>query len=580
MEMQEQTEQRYIADEIGNEYQKWESPSLIKITAPTGTGKSYFVLHVLLRYAWQNGRRILYLVNRKILREQLKAELRDISYSCMSQKIWIEDYIDIYTYQEIESRLKFGIQDPLNLQRGNSYYYVIYDECHYFYADADFNTSSIESFRYLTDCHRMATQIFMSATMEKMRGIISEKIEKTPVPTTDNGGWAGAMSVRRHDLRKFEYKVPINYDYIDLYYFEKFEEVPGIIADASTVKEKWLIFVDSIDKGKKLKKELLKLTKDDLKDDGSKEELYTKEDVIFIDARYENDDESQESVDELKEKKLISKKIIITTSVMDNGISFEDKELRNIIIIADTQEEFIQMLGRKRQDGKKVKVYICSRDIVYFKQRFNSVDSVLKDYDVYSNYEKQVQFPFLWQERVLDDMITNHYKHNSIIKFCYAKMGQICWNPISIQKLTDLRTFYKTMCEELGKDKHAFLKQQVSWLGVCEDQAKEFIRQTDDHRSEQMRKQLKERLDELLGENREIELSAKDNIEKVKKNGKLMDAFMYFIKKVKGVSDNKIKDLRQNDRPVQAEEFNSCMQEANLEYKMVSEKKGVYIIRR
>lgn len=86
MEMQEQTKQRYIADEIGNEYQKWESPSLIKITAPTGTGKSYFVLHVLLRYAWQNGRRILYLVNRKILREQLKAELRDISYSCMHRK--------------------------------------------------------------------------------------------------------------------------------------------------------------------------------------------------------------------------------------------------------------------------------------------------------------------------------------------------------------------------------------------------------------------------------------------------------------------------------------------------------------
>ena len=55
---------------------------------------------------------------------------------------------------------------------------------------------------------------------------------------------------------------------------------------------------------------------------------------------------------------------------------------------------------------------------------------------------------------------------------------------------------------------------------------------------------------------------------------------MYFIRKVEGVSDNKIKDLGQNDRPVQVEEFNSCMQEANLEYKMESEKKGVYIIRR
>ena len=59
-----------------------------------------------------------------------------------------------------------------------------------------------------------------------------------------------------------------------------------------------------------------------------------------------------------------------------------------------------------------------------------------------------------------------------------------------------------------------------------------------------------------------------------------MNAFMYFIRKVEGVSDNKIKDLGQNDRPVQVEEFNSCMREANLEYEMENEKKGIYIIRR
>lgn len=56
--------------------------------------------------------------------------------------------------------------------------------------------------------------------------------------------------------------------------------------------------------------------------------------------------------------------------------------------------------------------------------------------------------------------------------------------------------------------------------------------------------------------------------------------FLQFYAKRSCKKHNKIKDLRQNDRPVQAEEFNSCMQEANLEYKMVSEKKGVYIIRR
>ncbi len=37
---------------------------------------------------------------------------------------------------------------------------------------------------------------------------------------------------------------------------------------------------------------------------------------------------------------------------MDNGISLEDEYLRNIVIMADTKETFIQMLGRKRIKNK------------------------------------------------------------------------------------------------------------------------------------------------------------------------------------------------------------------------------------
>ena len=43
---------------------------------------------------------------------------------------------------------------------------------------------------------------------------------------------------------------------------------------------------------------------------------------------------------------------MIATAVMDNGVSFHDTALRNMVIFADTKEEFIQMLGRKRTDGK------------------------------------------------------------------------------------------------------------------------------------------------------------------------------------------------------------------------------------
>lgn len=65
----------------------------------------------------------------------------------------------------------------------------------------------------------------------------------------------------------------------------------------------------------------------------------------------------------VKEKR--SKKILITTSVMDNGISLEDEYLRNIVIMADTKETFIQMLGRKRikNNNEKLNLYILKRDI-------------------------------------------------------------------------------------------------------------------------------------------------------------------------------------------------------------------------
>ena len=43
---------------------------IIFITASTGAGKSYFILNVYLDWIIQRGGKLLYLVNRRILREQ------------------------------------------------------------------------------------------------------------------------------------------------------------------------------------------------------------------------------------------------------------------------------------------------------------------------------------------------------------------------------------------------------------------------------------------------------------------------------------------------------------------------------
>ena len=76
----------FLSDVIGEDYKNWPQGSAIMIKAPTGCGKSYFILHKLLsEYARPSivnsigiPRRILYMVNRKILKEQLIQQCKEI----------------------------------------------------------------------------------------------------------------------------------------------------------------------------------------------------------------------------------------------------------------------------------------------------------------------------------------------------------------------------------------------------------------------------------------------------------------------------------------------------------------------
>lgn len=53
---------KYLADQIGEEYQNWKDDDIVLITAPTGIGKTTFILKILLPYIMQKGGRMLYLV--------------------------------------------------------------------------------------------------------------------------------------------------------------------------------------------------------------------------------------------------------------------------------------------------------------------------------------------------------------------------------------------------------------------------------------------------------------------------------------------------------------------------------------
>jgi len=54
---------QYLTDVIGDDYKNWEK-GFIFLNAGTGCGKTYFILNVLTKYANENGKTVLLLVNR------------------------------------------------------------------------------------------------------------------------------------------------------------------------------------------------------------------------------------------------------------------------------------------------------------------------------------------------------------------------------------------------------------------------------------------------------------------------------------------------------------------------------------
>ena len=61
----------YLIPIIAEKYKLWKNNSRIFLEAPTGKGKTTFILEKLLLFAIEQGREILYLSNREVLHKEL-----------------------------------------------------------------------------------------------------------------------------------------------------------------------------------------------------------------------------------------------------------------------------------------------------------------------------------------------------------------------------------------------------------------------------------------------------------------------------------------------------------------------------
>lgn len=524
---------QFVSDKIGDDYKEWEAGDEILIDAQTGSGKTYFVLHVLLKYAQEQNRGILYLVNRIILKRQLEQEIMKLPFTQ-------QNFIKVETYQNIETGIKNTSKRPCDLDNDlgfGNYYYAVCDEAHYFSTDANFNTNTIMSYRWI-QCHFGGKiRIYISATMELLEKHLDEDWDKSKKIYTKIYGFASKKkfhAVNGFEKKPKKYRCDKCYDYIQSHILESSQDVAKIISKSS---EKWLIFVDSIGNGKNLCTELKNtLYSNDIQKD---------EKVIFLSADYRKNPQNAGEVSEITRYQKQKAIVLIATAVLDNGISLKDLELRNIILMVDVEDEFLQMLGRKREDGKPLNLYLFKQNKQHFQQRLYQIDNIYEkiisfykkfgalqravfeiSQEIDSNYYCNWEYGLILEQHIeiLNDMIGNKELYESVSRVYYSWHGILLINQFALERLEYLKLFYENMLEKYDDEgEYAFVKVQLGWIGKNGDEIESIIKSEIKDKLEEAKKIVVSKFEEFLGK----EMDAGENKEFVKS---VKNELLYLIK--------------------------------------------------
>lgn len=582
-----------IANVIGDEYQSWVPYDKVFISSPTGTGKTYFILNVLLPYVCQQKKRILYLVNRRILKEQLEIELSSYTFDERNQ-------IKIELYQTIEMKIfdvrydkQIGVFQAFGyraLSDLNNYDYIVCDECHYFLADSNYNSNTGLSFRWIQDTFSSKIRIFLSATIHDIKAYIRLDDEKRRYNKTFCYGFHeknSNVSKLVHGCKDWDYKDSRYYDYLDVQIINREDEIFDLVANGSG---KWLIFVDNISFGKKLQTELIAKWKL-LNEEGDNN-------VVMLSSDYENSQDSTQEVNYIKKDNKQSAKVLISTSVMDNGISLKDTSLRNIVLIADTEVEFIQMLGRKRRDDEQVRLYIYKQSKVHFSNRLWKIRKMRDIAEKYWQDAKQKVEQFLvWQlesndskingpdwncinnieqvfiysehRKIMNDIAWHKIDFNDVLSIFNIYNGILYLNLLSFRQIEILAQYYNKILDSFDSDgEDAFLKEQLRWLGKPDAEIEDIIGKAKVSREEKSRQVVLEKLEE-------IQDTVMDNIEAIAFKKDVRDDLLVLIQLVDESNNEKetvVESLKKNDRPISKKNMEFIKEFCNIPFEVVVEK--------
>lgn len=339
---------RWISDGLKKELETWDysKPGVlgpVLINAPTGSGKSTFVMNDLASRVNQYGKYVLLLSNRSALELQQKYLLtrRTNGAAWSGQTLaGLTQFgnVLVFTYQSVCSALTSGALAQ-NFPIGA----VVFDEVHFFASDSTFNPRTEYIYKTILECCHSSQRIYMSATPDDVRDLIAYEEYRLKLWRDTNGSVSAFSSRMRGKYTKIkEYRFAANYDYVRLHFFDDWEGIEAKIK-SDTSDDKWLLFVNGKDQGRETKKNL-----------GTR--------AMFIDSA--SKEANWQRFSDLARREMFEAKVLISTSVLDNGVNFHDLALKHVVIDSIDYVEVKQMLGRKRVEANEsVDVYIMQKSL-------------------------------------------------------------------------------------------------------------------------------------------------------------------------------------------------------------------------
>ena len=466
---------KYISKEIGEDFIGWGRRKVI-IEAPTGAGKSTFLIKKIVPYiqkikrrSFRRDKKVLILCNRKLLRKQYFYDfiMEFDNYEEMKSAI------EIKTYQELAAEIKNG-----KVLSFAEFCLICLDEVHYFVQDADFNgIGTYPLFEAIMRAGIDKQMIFMSATIECMIPFIKEIIYKShhywvSYYRKDLCGLPSICDKECVEIIEATNNFEESYEYLQCICVPDEETLCQKIAESDG---KSIVFIDD----KKAAADFVAI----LEKTGKVE----RKEICVLHADNLENDENNEIIKTLTMTNKLLPKVLLTTSVLDNGVSVKDKDVKNIVIMTEAEISFKQMLGRVRCEcvEGKLTLYFIPRTAEYYERREKQYLRIIQRYEEINRRTLKNCL-----SEIMDVMFYGDEEERAIYRkfiiffhqdFCIdesdemrrlsCKEGELYFsvNPFAIKKIEDAYMVASKFHKLARNGKFDVIYAQLRWIGLCEE---------------------------------------------------------------------------------------------------------------